>query len=481
MWIIWSYWGFTMFQGYCPCLIDWRIVIEVGTCWELIANENITTIFIVLDLVRSWVVNSLTWFTTDLIIGKGLTCCLINVRDNCFLIGFTVNNWGISSWVRWCHIWNVCHITWDDWCWCDTTLSWIVWIIRILWSWRIWNWVAIWVNRNDLTEFLINHFICSFWVFWSNCLTTCFSFIRIIVFNDWDFYFAIVMTVFCPCCCTICLILLTCESIVALNIIFWCGWTSSFKRYGLFGWLRHIICFWYIDDWRIFPWLIRCYRCSWLDWLTWFRWILWIWKVWFIAWNIWYNWLSWFGWICWIVRIFHIWCWWEVWIVWCHWFWNQVSKWFVSNRFFKVFLSNCLRSNTCFISVVSCQTWCWNCSVGCLIWCPWCRWKFFTCDFIQGKGTCPCRVFYVICWSSYLTIWNHILNSWCHIFLPLICRWVLRTVWIIWIDWICWVMWIIWSYWNFIMFQLNSEFLIYRSIIIIFLLICCWIGETIFH
>ena len=477
MWIIWSYWGFTMFQGYCPCLIDWRIVIEVGTCWELIANENITTIFIVLDLVRSWVADCLTWFTTNLIIGKGLTCCLINVRDNCFLIGFTVNNWGISSWVRWCHIWNVCHITWDDWCWCDTTLSWIVWIIRILWSWRIWNWVAIWVNWNDLTEFLINHFICSFWVFWCNCLTTCFSFIRIIVFNDWDFYFAIVMTVFSPCCCTICLILLTCEGIVALNIIFWCGWTSSFKRYCLFRWLCHIICFWYIDDWRIFTWFIRCYRCSWLDWLTWFRWIIWIWKVWFITWNIWNDRLTWFRWICWIVRIFNTWCWWEVWIVWCFWFWNQASKWFVSYGFFKIILSNCLRSNTCFISVVTCQTWCWNCSVSGLIWCPWCRWKFFTCDFIQGKGTCPCRVFNVICWCSYLTVWYHILNSWCHIFLPLICRWVLRTVWIIWIDWICWIMWIIWSYWCFTMFQGYCPNLINGCICVISS--SCW--ELIIH
>ena len=48
-------------------------------------------------------------------------------------------------------------------------------------------------------------------------------------------------------------------------------------------------------------------------------------------------------------------------------------------------------------------------------------------------------------------------------------------------HWICWIMWIIWPNWNFIMFQLNSEFLINRSIIIIFLLICCRFGETIFH
>ena len=248
MWIVWSNWSFTMFQSYCPSLINRCICVISSSCWELIAYKNVTTIFIVLNLSCSWVVNSFTRFTTDLIIGKGLTSCLINVLDHCFLVCLTVNNWGISSWVRWCYIWNVCHITWDDWCWCYTTLSWIVWIIRILWSWSIWNLVAIWVNWNNLTEFLINYFICSFWVFWSNCLTTCFSFIRIIVFNYWDFYFAIVMTVFSPCCCAISLILLTCECKVTLNIIFWCGWTSSFKGYCLFSWFCHIIYDWNVDD-----------------------------------------------------------------------------------------------------------------------------------------------------------------------------------------------------------------------------------------
>ena len=241
-----------------------------------------------------------------MIIGKGLTCCLINVRDHCFLICFTVNNWGISSWVRWRYIWNICHITWDDWCWSYATLSWIVWIIRILWCWRIWNWVSIWINWNDLTEFLVNYFVCSFWVFWSNCLRSSFLLIGIVMFNNWNCFFTISVIRLIPCCCTI--FLFTSKGEVILNFSSWSIIACSFKRYCLFRWLRYIICFWYIDDWCIFPWFVRCYRCSWLDWLTWFRWILWIWQVWLVTWNIWHNRLTWFRWICWIVRIFNTWC-----------------------------------------------------------------------------------------------------------------------------------------------------------------------------
>ncbi len=222
------------------------------------------------------------------------------------MIGFTINNWRISSWVRWCYIWSVCHVTWDFWCWCYSTFSRILWIIIVLRSWCTWNWGIIFINWNNLTKWFISNLIRNLWLIWSNCLSPSFFLISIEMFNYWDCFLTISVTSLIPCCRTIFLFTSKCE--VILNFSSWCSCSCSFKRYRLFRWLRHIICFWYIDDWRIFPWFIRCYRCSWLDWLTWFRWIFWIWTVWFIAWNIWNDRLTWFRWICWIIWILHTWC-----------------------------------------------------------------------------------------------------------------------------------------------------------------------------
>ena len=249
MWIVWSNWSFTMFQGYCPSLINRCICVISSSCWELIAYKNVTTIFIVLNLSCSWVINCLTWFTTDLIIGKGLTSCLINILDHCFLVCLTVNNWGISSWVRWCYIWNVCHITWDDWCWCYTTLSWIVWIIRILWSWGTWNFVSFWINWNDLTKWFISNLIRNFWLIWSNCLRSSFLLIGIVMFNYWNCFFTISVIRLIPCCRTI--FLFTSKGEVILNLISWSSCSCSFKRYRLFSCFSHIIYDWNVDDWGV--------------------------------------------------------------------------------------------------------------------------------------------------------------------------------------------------------------------------------------
>ena len=225
MWIVWSNWSFTMFQGNYEFLINWLILVISSSYCESITYKNVTTIFIVLNLSCSWIVNGFTWFTRNLIIFKCCTSILVYVLDNSFLVCLTVDNWCVSTWI-------------------------------------------------------------------------------------------------------------------------------------------------FRSDWF-----------SWSYWLTWFRWILWIWQVWFVTWYIWNNWLTWFGWIIWIIWILHSWCWWEVWIIR---FRNQAAKRSVSNSFFKIFLSNCLRRNTSFISVVTCQSWCWNCTIVSLISYPWfIRVKNCTCHLIK--------------------------------------------------------------------------------------------------
>jgi len=241
-----------------------------------------------------------------LIIFKCCTSILIYVLNNSFLICLTVDNRCIRSWVIRCYTWSVCHITWDNWSWSLTTLSWILWIIVVLWSWCTWNWCIGFINWDDLTKWFISNLIRNFWLVWCNCLRSSFLLIGIVMFNNWNCFFTISVIRLIPCCCTI--FLFTSKGEVILNFSSWSIIACSFKRYRLFSWFCYFSCFWYIDDWCIFTWFIRCYRCSWLDWLTWFGWILWIWKVWLISWNIWYDRLTWFRWICWIVWIFNTWC-----------------------------------------------------------------------------------------------------------------------------------------------------------------------------
>ena len=199
------------------------------------------------------------------------------------------------------------------------------------------------------------------------------------MFNNWNCFFTISVTSLIPCCRTI--FFFTSKGEVILDLVSWSRCFCSFKRYRLFSWFCNFSCFWYVDNWCVFTWFIRCYRCSWSYWFTWFSWIVWIWKMWFITWYIWNNWFTWFGWIIWIIWILHFWCFWEFRIIR---FWNQATKRFVSNSFFKIFLSDCLSLNTCFISVVTFQSWCWNCIIVSLIRCPWCiRVKNFTCHFIK--------------------------------------------------------------------------------------------------
>ena len=192
------------------------------------------------------------------------------------------------------------------------------------------------------------------------------------------------MALLIPCCSSRSFVFFTSKGEVILDIVSWSLIACSFKLNCLFSWFLHIIYDWNVDDWCVVTWFFRSDWFSWFYWLTWFAWIFWIWQVWFVAWNIWNDWLTWFSWIIWIVWILHFWCWWEVWIVWCLWFWNQFSKWVVSNSFFKIFLSDCLSFNTCFISVVTWQSWCLNCIIVSLIRYPWfIRVKNCTCHLIK--------------------------------------------------------------------------------------------------
>ena len=246
-----------------------------------------------------------------MIIFKCCTSILVYVLDNSFLFCLTVDNRCIRSWVIRSYTWCICHITWNYRSWSLATLSWILWIVFVLWSWCTWNFVSFWINRNDLTKWFISNLIRNFWLIWSNCLRSSFLLIGIVMFNNWNYFFAISVTRLIPCCISIHLSLFTSECEVILNFISWSRCSCSFKRYCLFSWFRHIIYDWYIDDWCVATWFIRCYRCyrcSWFYWLTWFAWIVWIWQIWFIAWYIRYNWLTWFSWIVWIIWILHFWC-----------------------------------------------------------------------------------------------------------------------------------------------------------------------------
>ena len=317
---------------------------------------------------------------------------------SCFLhitCDWYVDDWGVSTrifrgdrcswfywltWFRWIFwIWQVWFVAWDI---RDNWLTWFCWIFWIIWILHFWSFWEFRIIRfwNQASKRFISNLIHYFWLFWCYCLRASFLLIGIVTCNYWNFFFAICMTSFSPCCCAVSLILLTCESIVTLNFISWSIITCSFKGYCLFGWFCYSICDWYVDDWDVSAWIFRSDRCSWFYWLTWFRWIFWIWQVWFVAWDIRDNWLTWFCWIFWIIWILHFWSFWEFRIIR---FWNQAAKWFVSYSFFEIFLSDCLRSNTCFISVVTCQSWCWNCIVVSLIRCPWSRWENFTCHFIK--------------------------------------------------------------------------------------------------
>ena len=241
-----------------------------------------------------------------MIIFKCFTSILVYILDNSFLFCLTVDNRCILSWFVRSYTWCICHITWDVWSWSLTTLSWILWIIVVLWSWCIWNFVSFWINWNDLTKWFISNLIRNFWLIWSNCLRSSFLLIGIVMFYNWNCFFTISVIRLIPCCRTI--FLFTSEGEVILNLISWSSCSCSFKRYRLFSWFCNFSCFWYIDDWCIFTWFIRCYRCSWSYWFTWFSWIFWIWKMWFITWYIWNNWFTWFSWIRWIIWILHSWC-----------------------------------------------------------------------------------------------------------------------------------------------------------------------------
>ena len=242
MWVIWSNWSFTVFQGYCPSLVNRWICVISSSCWELIANENITTILVILNLSCSWVINSFTRFTRKLIIFKCCTSILVYIIDNSFLFCLTVDNRCIFSWFVRSYTWCIRHITWDDWSWSLATLSWIFWIVIVLWSWCFRNWISFWINWNDLTKLFICNLIRNFWLIWSNCLRSSFLLISVVTFNYWNCFFTINVTRSIPCCRTI--FFFTSKGEVVLNFSSWSLITCSFKGYCLFSWFRHIIFYW---------------------------------------------------------------------------------------------------------------------------------------------------------------------------------------------------------------------------------------------
>src|SRR5699024_100571 len=70
-----------------------------------------------------------------------------------------VYNFSIRSWIFWSYIWSISVHSWNSWCWfVFSYLSWIIWVVLVIWSFYVWNWRVVWINRYNLTNLLVNYF-----------------------------------------------------------------------------------------------------------------------------------------------------------------------------------------------------------------------------------------------------------------------------------------------------------------------------------
>src|SRR5699024_2027950 len=74
-------------------------------------------------------------------------------------------------------------------------LSWIFWFVLVIWSFCSWNWLVVWINRNNLTHLLVNYFEDLVAVFLtlgvSCCEATCYVFTILSLLVSADCYIAI--------------------------------------------------------------------------------------------------------------------------------------------------------------------------------------------------------------------------------------------------------------------------------------------------
>ncbi|KRM32974.1 hypothetical protein FC44_GL001481 [Lactobacillus intestinalis DSM 6629] len=243
------------------------------------------------------------WFFRSLWCFRFLWCFLLSVNYLCIL-----------SWIYWSYTIFTWSVAWNIWNWfIRNYLSWISWIILILWLICTWNWISRWIYWNDLTDLMVNNCYVCVRVLWSYCLTTgSLNFCNIAI-NYWNVDRAKCITRF------------TIGELVSLNIWItkWCIAIITINEdnclltsYSNRSWLRswswgYILVVNY--------WSVLC-RINWSNSIL----------TWSVTWNIW-NWFIWsyLSWISWIILI--------LWLI-CT--WNWISRWIYWNDLADLMVNN---------------------------------------------------------------------------------------------------------------------------------------------
>ena len=108
------------------------------------------------------------------------------------------------------------------------------------------DWITKGINRDNLTEFFIDNTVCGFWFIRCNYLHTSHCLVRIVTFDNWDINLSKGIAVLIPSVRVFCLVILTSEGEVRLDINRRCCFASSFEEDSLQGWLRYIF-----KDWSV--------------------------------------------------------------------------------------------------------------------------------------------------------------------------------------------------------------------------------------
>ena len=157
-----------------------------------------------------------------------------------------VNQSLVHAEVNWQYQFTFSLVASNLWCWCFNNLRSILRIISIMNWFCIRDWITKGINRDNLTKFFIDNTVCSFWFIRCNDLHTSHCLVRIVTFDNWDINLSKGMAVLIPSVSVFCLIVLTSEGEVRLDINRRCCFASSFEEDRLQGWLRYIF-----KDWSV--------------------------------------------------------------------------------------------------------------------------------------------------------------------------------------------------------------------------------------
>ena len=157
-----------------------------------------------------------------------------------------VNQGLVHAEVNWQYQFTFSLVASNLWCWCLNNLRSILRIISIM-NWLcIRDWITKAINRDNLTKLFIGNTICCFWFIRCNNLHTSNCLVRKVTFDNWNIDLSESMAVLIPCVSVFCLVVLTSEGEVRLNINRRCCFASTFEEDSLQGWLRYIF-----KDWSV--------------------------------------------------------------------------------------------------------------------------------------------------------------------------------------------------------------------------------------